>query len=308
MKHISTDTPIGFIGTGIMGQSMAGHLLEAGHPLHIYTRTRSKAEALLGRGATWHDSPASLAPVCEVVFTIVGFPPDVEEIYFGEHGLIPHMRPDTTLVDMTTSSPELAIRIANAAAAHGGQALDAPVSGGDKGAREGTLSIMVGGAPEAFERVLPLFKRMGGNIVLQGPAGSGQHCKLCNQITVASTMVGVCEAMAYARQAGLHPENVLASISSGAAGSWALSNLASRMLADDFAPGFMVKHFVKDMTLASDSAEKLNMNTPGLNLALSLYKTLAAQNGGADGTQALYKLYEDEISLIQTDDLKKGTK
>lgn len=283
---------IGFIGTGVMGKSMAGHLLAAGYPLVVHSRTRAKAEELLARGAEWAESPAALAPRCEVIFTIVGFPQDVEEVYLGEQGLVAGLRPGTILVDMTTSSPELAKRIAAAAAARGAQALDAPVSGGDKGAREGTLSIMVGGEETAFQTVLPLFGKMGTNIVRQGPAGSGQHCKMCNQITIAATMVGVCEALAYARHAGLEPATVLRSIAAGAAGSWSLSNLAPRILADNFAPGFYVKHFIKDMGIAAGEADAMGLDTPGLDLALALYRRLAEQGGGDDGTQALYRLYE----------------
>jgi len=283
---------IGFIGTGVMGRSMAGHLLGAGYPLVVYSRTRAKAEELLARGAEWADSPAALAPRCQAIFTIVGFPKDVEEVYLGEDGLIAHLRPGTILVDMTTSSPELAKRIAAAAAARGAQALDAPVSGGDTGGREGTLSIMVGGEETAFQTVLPLFEKMGANIVRQGPAGSGQHCKMCNQITIAATMIGVCEALAYARRSGLDPATVLRSIAAGAAGSWSLSNLAPRILDDNFAPGFYVKHFIKDMGIAAGEADAMGLDTPGLDLALSLYRRLAEQGGEDDGTQALYRLYE----------------
>jgi 3-hydroxyisobutyrate dehydrogenase len=283
---------IGFIGVGVMGRSMAGHLLDAGYPLVVHSRTRAKAEELLARGVQWAESPAVMADRCEAIFTIVGFPKDVEEVYFGENGLLARLRPGTILVDMTTSSPELAKRIAAAAAARGAQALDAPVSGGDKGAREGTLSIMVGGDEAAFQTVLPLFGKMGTNIVRQGPAGSGQHCKMCNQITIAATMVGVCEALAYARRSGLDPETVLRSISTGAAGSWSLSNLAPRILADNFAPGFYVKHFIKDMAIAAREADGMGLDTPGLDLALSLYRRLAEQGGEDDGTQALYRLYE----------------
>lgn len=283
---------IGFIGTGVMGRSMAGHLLSAAHALHVHSRTRAKAAELVERGAHWADSPAALAPLCDVVFTIVGFPKDVEEVYLGTNGLLAHMKPGAVLVDMTTSRPDLAARIAKEAQAKGGHALDAPVSGGDKGAREATLSIMVGGDKEAFDRVLPLFQVMGKNIVHQGPAGSGQHCKMCNQITIAANMIGVCEALAYARKAGLNPETVLQSISSGAAGSWSLNNLAPRMLAGNFDPGFYVKHFIKDMAIAAESADQMDLDTPGLDLALSLYRRLAEQGRGDSGTQVLYRLYQ----------------
>jgi 3-hydroxyisobutyrate dehydrogenase len=292
MHDTNEPLTIGFIGTGVMGSSMAGHLLDAGYPLHVYNRTKSKAEELLARGATWDRSPAALAPQCDVVFTIVGFPSDVEEVYLGGDGLLANAQPGTILVDMTTSTPELAERIANEAGERSCSALDAPVSGGDTGAREGTLSIMVGGPRETFDKVLPLLEHMGGNIVYQGPAGSGQHCKMCNQITIAANMLGVCEAMAYARKAGLDPQTVLASISKGAAGSWSLSNLAPRMIEGNYEPGFYVKHFIKDMSIASESADAMELSTPGLDLALSMYRQLSALGGDNDGTQGLFKLYE----------------
>ena len=282
---------IGFVGTGVMGASMAGHLLAAGHDLVVHNRTRERAEDLLARGARWAASAGEAAEDREVVFTIVGFPKDVEEIYLGEGGIVSKAARGTILVDMTTSRPDLAVRIAEAAAARGVDAMDAPVSGGDVGAREARLSIMVGGSEEGFRSVLPLLELMGRNIVRQGPAGSGQHTKMCNQIAIASGMMGVCEAMAYARGAGLDPQVVLESIGSGAAGSWSLSNLAPRMLAGNFAPGFYVKHFIKDLSIALESAEAMGLRTPGLELALELYRELAAAGNENDGTQALYKLY-----------------
>lgn len=284
---------IGFIGTGVMGHSIAQHLLNAGHNLHLYTRTRQKAQSLLDSGAIWVDSPAALTQTSDVIFTIVGFPQDVESIYFNTNGLIPHLRPNMVLVDMTTSSPDLARRIAAAAVEQQAIALDAPVSGGDKGAREATLSIMVGGDEPTFKRLLPLLRLLGCNIVYHGPAGSGQHCKLCNQIAITGTMIGLCESLAYARKSGLEPNHVLQSIASGAAGSWSLSNLAPRILNNDFSPGFFVKHFIKDMEIAAASATALNLDTPGLKLALELYQQLAAAGYGDNGTQALYKLYDD---------------
>ncbi len=283
---------IGFIGIGVMGKSMARHLLEAGHPLRVYTRTRSKAEPLLKRGAHWAESPAELTRQCRAVFTIVGYPRDVEEVYFGAEGLMSGLRPGTVLVDMTTSSPELAVRIAAAAKEAEGAALDAPVSGGEQGARAGTLSIMVGGDAKSFEQVHPLLKIMGENIILQGPAGSGQHCKLCNQMAIATNMIGVCEAMAYALKAGLDPDTVLRSISTGAAGSWSLSNLAPRMLKGDFDPGFFVRHFIKDMDLAVKAAQTMDFDTPGLKLALERYRELASKGHEMDGTQSLFRLYQ----------------
>lgn len=285
-------TTIAFIGTGVMGRSMAGHLQSAGYSLHVHTRTRGKAQPLMDAGATWHDTVADAVASADVVFTIVGFPPDVEAVYLGPDGVLAHVRPGTIVVDMTTSSPQLAQTIAAKAADAECHALDAPVSGGDSGAREARLSIMVGGERKAYDAVLPLFEIMGKNIVYQGPAGSGQHCKMCNQIAIAAGMLGVCEAMAYASKSGLDPHIVLQSISAGAAGSWSLSNLAPRMLEGDFAPGFYVKHFIKDMTIASKSAHEMGLDVPGLELARARYEQLQKQGGGDEGTQALLKLYE----------------
>lgn len=284
-------TTVGFIGLGVMGKSMARNIMQGGYPMHVYTRTREKAEDLLAEGAVWEGSVAALAAKCDVVFTIVGFPPDVEEVYLGEQGILAHMRPGGYAVDMTTSSPKLAVSIAEEAAARNIQALDAPVSGGDIGAREARLSIMVGGPRETFEAVLPLFKLMGTNIVLQGGAGSGQHTKMCNQIIIASNMMGICESLAYAVKSGLDPQTVLQSIESGAAGSWGLSNLGPRIIQGDYSPGFYVKHFIKDMTIAIESADAMGLELPGLKLARQLYQKLAAQGGDDDGTQALFKLY-----------------
>ena len=227
-----------FIGIGVMGKSMARHLMEGGYPVHVYTRTKAKADELVDAGAVWEESVAKLAANCNVVFTIVGFPPDVEEVYLEQGGLLVNMKPGGYVVDMTTSRPDLAARIFEEAAKSGISALDAPVSGGDVGAREARLSIMVGGEKEAFDEVLPLFELMGKNIVYQGKAGAGQHTKMCNQIAIAAGMMGVCESMAYAKKAGLDPKTVLQSIESGAAGSWSLSNLAPRIINDDFAPAF----------------------------------------------------------------------
>ncbi|GAX89810.1 oxidoreductase [Effusibacillus lacus] len=285
---------IGFIGTGVMGRSMAGHLLKAGHPVIVYNRTRSKAEDLLALGAKWEKRISQLARQSDVIITMVGYPKDVEEIYLGENGIVNHAREGSYIIDMTTSSPSLAKKIYEAAKAKGIHSLDAPVSGGDIGAREARLSIMVGGDRADFEAVMPILSLMGTNIVLQGAAGAGQHTKMCNQIVIASNMIGVCEAMAYAKKAGLNPEQVLQSISSGAAGSWSLSNLAPRMIAGNFEPGFYVKHFIKDMQIALDSAKEMGLLTPGLELAKSLYDTLAEQGYEECGTQVLYKLYESQ--------------
>lgn len=283
---------VGFIGIGVMGKSMAGHLMEAGYELHIYTRTQSRADELIRKGAVWHETPGLLAASCDAVFTMVGYPQDVEEIYFGANGLIAHAKPGAYLIDMTTSSPLLARRISEAAADRGLHALDAPVSGGDIGAREAKLSIMAGGEPAAFEAVRPLFERMGANIVLQGQAGAGQHAKMCNQIAIASNMLGVCEALAYAQAAGLDPRKVLDSIETGAAGSWSLSRLAPRIMEGDFEPGFYVKHFIKDMGIALEAAKEMKLELPGLALAESLYRRLAAMGYEEKGTQALAKLWQ----------------
>lgn len=283
---------VAFIGTGVMGRSMAGHLLAGGHPLHVYSRTKEKAEPLIAKGAIWKDSVAAAVQDAQVVITIVGFPSDVESVYLAPGGIVANARPGAIIIDMTTSNPDLAARIDREAKSRGLQALDAPVSGGDIGAREARLSIMVGGDADAFERARPIFEKIGKNIVLQGPAGSGQHTKMCNQIAIASGMVAVCEAMAYAKKSGLDPATVLKSIETGAAGSWSLSNLAPRMLRGDFAPGFFVKHFIKDMRIAIESAERMKLDLPGLALAKQLYEKLAAQGCENDGTQALFKLYE----------------
>lgn len=274
-----------------MGASMAGHLLEAGYQLIVHNRTRSKAQPLLDAGALWADGPAGVARKGDIILTIVGYPKDVESVYFGETVLLPHVRPGTLLIDLTTSSPALAQKIAEDAAGRDCSALDAPVSGGDVGAREARLSIMVGGAVSAFNRARPIFEIIGENIVYQGPAGSGQYCKMANQIAIAPGMLGVCEAMAYARKAGLDPETVLESITAGAAGSWSLGNLAPRMLKGDFAPGFYVKHFIKDLGIALESAKELDLELPGLELAKQLYDRLAAEGFENDGTQALFRLY-----------------
>jgi 3-hydroxyisobutyrate dehydrogenase len=282
---------IAFIGTGVMGRSMAGHLLKAGHAVHVHNRTRAKAQALLDAGAAWHDSAGAAAAEASVVVTMLGFPADVEETYLGPGGIVERALPGSLLIDMTTSSPVLARRIAAAAAARGLEALDAPVSGGDIGAREARLVIMAGGDAAAFARARPILDLMGKNIALLGPAGSGQHCKMANQIAVAVGMVAWCEALAYARKAGLDPAQVLASISGGAAGSWSMTNLAPRALAENYAPGFYVKHILKDMRIALDSAAELKLELPGLSDARKLYERVAAHGWDECGTQALYRLY-----------------
>ncbi|MFN2745995.1 NAD(P)-dependent oxidoreductase [Bacillus sp. z60-18] len=284
---------IGFIGLGVMGNSMAAHLLAEGYPTAVFTRTKQKADNLVEKGAEWKASVKELAQAADVIITMVGYPKDVEEVYFGSGGIIDNAKKGSYLIDMTTSNPSLAKTIAAAAKEKGLYALDAPVSGGDIGARNGTLAIMVGGEREAFEECLPIFSIMGENIQYQGPAGSGQHTKMCNQIAIAAGMIGVAEAMAYAKKSGLDPENVLKSITTGAAGSWSLSNLAPRMLKGDFEPGFYVKHFIKDMGIALEEAELMGEKMPGLELAKTLYDTLAEKGEENSGTQSLYKLWTE---------------
>jgi len=289
--HPKEDIVIGFIGTGVMGKSMASHLLKAGYPLYVYTRTQEKAKELLDQGANWATTPKEIAERANVIITIVGYPSDVEEVYLGKDGLVTNGHENTCLIDMTTSTPSLAEKIYQEAKKKGMFALDAPVSGGDIGAREARLAIMVGGDQEAFNHVKPVLDVMGSNIVLQGKAGAGQHTKMCNQIAIASNMLGVMEAVVYAEKAGLNPENVLKTITTGAAGSWSLSNLAPRVIKGDFEPGFMIKHFIKDMGIALEEAEKMGLDMPGLALAQSLYKKLAEDGLSDRGTQALYKYW-----------------
>lgn len=282
---------IGFIGLGVMGKSMAANLLKAGYEVFVYTRTKDKASELLSQGAKWASSPKEIAQKANVIISMVGYPSDVEEIYLGENGLIENGKQGTHLIDMTTSTPTLAVKIAEEAKKRGMESLDAPVSGGDIGARDAKLTIMVGGSSEAFEAVRPIFDIIGSNVVHQGPAGSGQHTKMCNQIAIASNMIGVTEAISYAQKAGLDPERVLRSISSGSAGSWSLSNLVPRMVEGDFEPGFYIKHFIKDMKIALNEAERMGMDAPGLSLSKSLYEGLAEAGEENSGTQALYKHY-----------------
>lgn len=288
---------LGFVGTGVMGASMAKHLQNAGHQLYVYNRTASKAQTLIDNGAVWCQSPGEVAKKAEITFAIVGFPKDVESVFLGPEGMISQASPGDILVDMTTSSPSLAIKMASEAAKHEIICMDAPVSGGDIGAREARLSIMVGGSKEGFDKCQPLFDLMGKNIVYQGLAGSGQHTKMCNQIAIASTMIAVCEALIYAKKSGLDPETVLKSIESGAAGSWSLTNLGPRILCGDFEPGFFIKHIIKDMTVAKESASELGITLPGLDLALKSYQTLEEMGLGEKGTQILFKLYEEKLAV-----------
>lgn len=283
---------IGFIGIGIMGQSMVRNLMKAGYEVAVYNRTKSKADAVVAEGALWCDSAAQCAAGRDAVITIVGYPKDVEEVYFGEGGVIAHADPGTCLIDMTTTSPKLAVRIYENGKKKGLPVLDAPVTGGDAGAKAGTLTILVGGDQETFEKCRPLFEAMGKNIYYEGKAGNGQHTKMCNQIAIAGALSGACEALTYAKAVGMDPARMLESISTGAAGSAQLSNVASRILKDDYAPGFFIKHFIKDMKLADKEAVNAGAHLGVLEYVLNMYQELEAEGCGDLGTQALIKYYE----------------
>jgi len=295
LESFSLPSPvrIGWIGTGVMGEPMCEHLLRAGYALAVYTRTLSKAEPLLEQGARWVDTPSALAAETDVVCTMVGFPEDVRGIYLGSAGVLAQARAGQVFVDFTTSDPTLARELASLGTQKGSFVLDAPVSGGDVGARNGTLSVMVGGDSRVFEAIRPILSVFGQTLVYQGPAGCGQHAKLCNQITIAGTMVGVCEALIYAHQAGLDGERLLQSIRSGAAGCWTLDHLAPRMLRRDFAAGFFVEHFIKDMGMALDEANRMRLVLPGLSTVRKLYLSIQAQGHGRAGTHALLLALED---------------
>jgi 3-hydroxyisobutyrate dehydrogenase len=284
----SGKTRVGWIGTGVMGSSMVGHLMNAGFAATVYNRNRSKAEALLGRGARWADSPAEVARNSDVIFTIVGFPRDVREVLLGSQGALAGAAPGSVLVDMTTSEPSLAVEIYEAAKAKGVHSVDAPVSGGDIGAREARLSIMLGGDKGVVEALNPLWNAMGKTIVHQGGPGPGQHTKMVNQILIASGMIGVCEALLYGYKAGLDLPTVLQSVGSGAAGSWSLSNLGPRIMNNNFDPGFFVEHFIKDMGIALEESRRMGLCLPGLALANQLYLAVQAQGMGRNGTHALH--------------------
>jgi len=280
---------VGWIGTGVMGVSMCGHLLDGGATVTLHSRTRPKAQGLIDKGGAWAASPRRVAEAADIVFTMVGFPEDVRAVYFGgSDGVLAGSRAGQVFVDMTTTQPSLSVEIARAAHARGCDALDAPVSGGDIGAKNATLSIMVGGDTAAVARVHPLLERMGKTIVHEGDAGSGQHTKMCNQIVIAGTMIGVCESLLYAAKAGLDLERMLQSIRGGAAGCWTLDNLAPRIVKGNFDPGFFVEHFIKDMGIALDEAARMRLALPGLALVRQLYLATAAQGHGRSGTHALY--------------------
>jgi len=283
---------IGWIGTGVMGQSMCGHLMNDGYEMYVFNRSKEKTESLIDKGAHWCETPAQVAKHADIVFTIVGYPNDVEDVYLGQNGIIDSAKPGSILIDMTTSEPSLAQKIAQKALEKDIRVLDAPVSGGDVGAKQGTLAIMVGGDQEVFDEVLPLFQLMGENISLLGPAGCGQHTKMSNQILIASTMIGTVESLLYAHNAGLDRDSVIDIIGKGAAASWSINNLGRRMVKGNFDPGFFVKHFVKDMGIALKEAERMNLSLPGLALANQFY--IAAMRQGYEdlGTHALYKVFE----------------
>lgn len=280
-------TRVGWIGTGVMGRSMAGHVLTRGYELVVHTRTRARADDLLGRGARWAESPREVAARSDVVFVIVGVPAEVREVLLGEQGVLAGARPGGVVVDMSTSAPGLAREVAALAEARGVHAVDAPVSGGDVGAREARLSIMIGGDAAVVTALRPLWECMGKTFVHQGGPGAGQHTKMVNQVLIAGGMIGLCEALLYAHRAGLDPERVLASVSTGAAGSWSLANYAPRILRGDFEPGFLVEHFIKDLGIALDEARSMGLSLPGLALAQQLYLATQAQGLGRKGTQAL---------------------
>jgi 3-hydroxyisobutyrate dehydrogenase len=287
LEFTPAKTRIGWIGTGVMGRSMCGHLIAAGYQATVFNRSAEKAKPLVEQGAKLAESPQAVALASDVVFTIVGFPRDVREVTLGPHGTLASAKAGTVLVDMTTSEPSLAIEIDQAAKAKKVHAVDAPVSGGDVGAREARLSIMIGGEKEVVDALQPLFETMGKTIVYQGPAGAGQHTKVVNQVLIASNMIGVCEGLLYAFKAGLDLNVVLQSVSSGAAGSWSLSNLGPRMIAGNFEPGFFVEHFLKDMGIALAESRRMKLSLPGLALAEQLYRAVEAQGFGRKGTQAL---------------------
>lgn len=280
-------TRLGWIGTGVMGSSMCGHLMDAGFSMTVYSRTEAKAKPLMEKGAAWAESPREVAERSDVIFSIVGFPSDVREVILGEDGVLAGAATGSVIVDMTTSGPSLAEEIAEEALEAGVHAIDAPVSGGDVGAKNGTLSIMIGGQKDVVDALRPCWEAMGKTVVYQGEAGSGQHTKMVNQILIASGMIGVCEALLYGYKSGLNLPTVLESVGSGAAGSWSLSNLGPRIMDNNFDPGFFVEHFIKDMGIALEESKRMGLSMPGLALAHQLYLALQAQGHGKDGTHAL---------------------
>lgn len=281
---------IGWIGTGVMGNAMCGHLLNAGHQLFVFNRTRSKTDNLVAKGAIWCDTPSTVAQQSQVAFSIVGFPPDVESVLMGEQGVLAGANPGTILVDMTTSSPALARKIYDTAKEKSVSALDAPVSGGDLGAREATLAIMVGGERSTYDEVHPLFEIMGKNIAYMGNPGAGQHTKMCNQILIAGTMIGTVESLLYAHRMGMDMDAVIDVIGQGAASSWCINNLGRRIAQNDDNPGFFIKHFVKDMGIALAEAQRVNLSLPGLAMVHQFYIAAKAMGHEDLGTQGLYRV------------------
>ena len=290
---------IAFIGLGVMGQPMASNLMAGGHTLKVYTRSKEKAQAVVQEGAAWADTIASCVEGCEAVITMVGFPRDVEQVYMGPGGILDSAAGGTLLIDMTTTSPELSARIYEAARLKGLRALDAPVSGGDIGAQKGTLAIMVGGEKADFEACLPIFQCMGKNIVYAGAAGSGQHTKMANQIAIAGAVSGVAEAIAYGKSVGLDVETMLGCISQGAAGSWQMTNNGAKMMKDDMAPGFYIKHYIKDMRLAREESSARTLDLPVLKQVLLEYEALADQGLDELGTQAIIKYYDEDAQGLR---------
>jgi 3-hydroxyisobutyrate dehydrogenase len=291
-------TRIGWVGTGVMGLSMCGHLQAKGYPTTIYSRTKSRAQSLVDKGAKWAETPAAVAAASDVIFSIVGLPSDVREVYFGDKGILSAGRKGAITVDMTTTEPSLAREIYDSAKAKGISAIDAPVSGGDVGAKAATLSIMVGGDKDAVEKVMPLFQAMGKNIVHQGGAGTGQHTKMCNQIVLSGTIIGVCESLLYGYKAGLELETMLSSVSKGAAQCWILDNLAPKMVKRNFDPGFFVEHFEKDLGIVLDESKRMGISMPGLALVRQFYVALKAQGHGRLGYHALLLTLE-QLSAVK---------
>jgi 3-hydroxyisobutyrate dehydrogenase len=292
-------TRVGWIGTGVMGMSMCRHIMGKGYATTVYNRTRDRARPLVEVGAAWADTPKAVAERSDVVFAIVGFPRDVREVFLGPQGTLAGSKAGNVLVDMTTSEPSLAEEIYAAAKAKGVHSVDAPVSGGDVGAKNASLSIMVGGDAPVIEGIKPLLECMGKTIVHQGAAGAGQHTKMVNQILIASNMIGVCEALLYAYKSGLDAGTVLQSVGSGAAGSWSLNNLGPRIIARNFEPGFFVEHFIKDMGIALDEARRMGLSLPGLALANQLYLAVQAQGYGRKGTHALMLALEHLAGIMR---------
>jgi len=293
------DKKIGWVGTGLMGNPMVKHLVNAGYSVGVHNRSKEKATDLIALGCRWFDTPAALAAESDIIITIIGFPKDVEECYFGDKGIFTTLKPGSILADMTTTKPSIAIALEERALAAGAAFIDAPVSGGQVGAINGTLSIMMGGKKETVDAMIPLFEAFGKNMVYQGPAGTGQHTKMCNQITIAGTLIGVCEALIYGVKAGLNLTSMLESITKGAAGCWSLDVLAPKVVKGDFSPGFSIDNFVKDISIALEEAEAMRLSLPGLALVKQLYLSVQAMGKGGYGNQALYLALQKLANMDQ---------